>query len=151
MTAGVWFIAIEETKTAAGRREIPIHKKLIELGLLDYVARLKAAGNDRLFPELTKQRDGYSARVSKWFAKYRQRCGIEGTNYRKCFHSFRHTFKGWLQRRCRVEKTRIQALIGLDLGDVTDGTYGDDFTPADLKPDIDLLDFGLEHPKFQEL
>jgi len=146
---GIWCIAIEDAKTKAGWRKVPIHKKLIALSLLDYVSHLKASGNDRLFPELSKGRDGYGARVSKWFARYRHRCGIEGANYRKCFHSFRHTFKDWLQRKHRVEKPRIQALIGHEPSDVTDKTYGFDFTPSDLKPDIDLLDFELNHPPFR--
>lgn len=142
---GVWCMAIEDAKTPSGWRKVPMHKMLVVLGLPGYAASLEKAGHDRLFPELTKQRDGYGARVSKWFARYRQRCGVGATDYRKCFHSFRHSVIDAL-RRARVEKARIQAIVGHDPGDTTDGVYGTVFSPGDLKPDIDLLDYGLKHP-----
>jgi len=47
-------------KTEAGLRLIPIHKKLIDFGFLDYIKSLKNKGIERLFPELEKKRDGYS-------------------------------------------------------------------------------------------
>ncbi|MDU7187743.1 MAG: SDR family NAD(P)-dependent oxidoreductase, partial [Klebsiella sp.] len=39
-------------KTVNAIRQVPIHPRLIELGLLEYVDALKVAGYDRLFPEL---------------------------------------------------------------------------------------------------
>lgn len=36
-------------KTVNAIRQVPIHPRLIELGLLEYVDALKAAGYDRLF------------------------------------------------------------------------------------------------------
>lgn len=144
---GVWFFNIEDAKSPAGWRTIPIHRTLIDLGFLRYVENLKHCGHSRLFPELTKGRDGYSDRVSKWFARYRKRCGITSTKYRECFHSLRHTFKDRIQRKHRIDKSRIQALLGHEPDDVTDGTYGNFFTAADLKQDVDLLDYGLNHPR----
>lgn len=59
---GIWYFWINEdtesaddvtksVKTDAGIRVVPIHSKLIELGLLDYVAALKIHNHKVLFPQ----------------------------------------------------------------------------------------------------
>lgn len=49
-------------KTVNAIRQVPIHPRLIELGLLKYVDALEAAGYDRLFPELKHNKiKGYPA------------------------------------------------------------------------------------------
>lgn len=77
-------------KTKASRRQIPIHSKLIELGLLAYVEARKASGSDVLFALSMDARDGMGQAVGRWFARYlRGKVGIKDS--RKVFHSFRHT------------------------------------------------------------
>lgn len=76
-------------KTLSSRRLIPMHPHLVEAGLLQYAYDLKAKGEQRLFPELRRLRDGYGQTVSKWFRRYKEVCGISED---KNFHSFRHTF-----------------------------------------------------------
>src|SRR5690606_17512930 len=46
-----------QIKNSASDRAVPIHSKLIELGLKAYVVRQRAAGETRLFPELAAGRD----------------------------------------------------------------------------------------------
>ena len=41
-------------KTEAGNRIIPLHPKLIDLGLLDYVKQMKNQSQKKLFPNLKK-------------------------------------------------------------------------------------------------
>ena len=58
----IWFFHVNDegesgegikksVKTAAGVRIVPVHSKLIELGLLEYVAVLKKVGYKQLFPQ----------------------------------------------------------------------------------------------------
>lgn len=57
---GVWIFDIKEDekrgqglKNDASQRMVPVHSRLIELGLLEYVRQTKATGAMRLFPTLT--------------------------------------------------------------------------------------------------
>jgi hypothetical protein len=58
------------------RRRAPIHSSLIQLGLLDYVDRIKQAGHVRLFPALTKGDSGDADPVEKWFGRVVTKLGI---------------------------------------------------------------------------
>jgi hypothetical protein len=51
----------QRVKNKSARRLVPIYDSLIEAGLIRYVEKLRAAGADRLFPELKAGRDGFSA------------------------------------------------------------------------------------------
>lgn len=143
---GVLYFEIIDAKTKAGWRPVPIHRILIkELGFLNYIEQLKVAGHTRLFPELTRGRDGYGARVSKWFARYRKRCGITDSDFKKCFHSLRHNVVDQLRKEHNVEKSRRLAILGHEPEDTQDASYGSDYTAAELKPYLDLIDYGLNH------
>ncbi len=63
-------------KSKAAFREIPLHSELLRLGILNYVNKLRGRNELRLFPELKEGRDGYGQAASKWFARYREKCGI---------------------------------------------------------------------------
>lgn len=81
----------QKVKNKNAKRLVPIHDKLIELGLLRYVEALRQKGETRLFPEINEGRDGYAQTPSKWFQRHKKKCGIVG-KHTKVFHSFRHTF-----------------------------------------------------------
>lgn len=81
-------------KNRNSKRAIPIHPKLIALGLIDYAEALKKEGYTRLFPEL-KHSDikGYGKAAGKWFNESLLSSKLKmPRNGRKTFHSFRHTF-----------------------------------------------------------
>lgn len=81
-------------KTINAQRQVPVHSRLIELGLLEYVKGLREAGHRRLFPELLfDARKGYGKAAGSWFNErfLGRRLKIE-RNGRKTFHSFRHNF-----------------------------------------------------------
>jgi integrase len=143
---GVWVFDINDKKekrlkTLSSRRLVPIHPKLIELGLLEYVEKLKAKGETRLFPELSQRRDGYGQTVSKWFARYKKRCGIEeGKN----FHSFRHTFITHLKHK-QVDPFMIHELDGHAIDSQTMGRYGKRYTPDILlREAVGKIDYGVD-------
>jgi integrase len=124
-------------KTQSSRRVVPVHPRLIELGLHDHVESMRKKGEDRLFPELKKQRDGYSQVASKWFGRYRQKHGID-----KPFHSFRHTFIDEL-KQLDVDHKKIAALVGHKDESMTGGRYGKPYKPEILHPVVCMLDFGV--------
>lgn len=82
-------------KTNSSHRIVPIHSKLIELGILDYIKRMKLNGHKIIFPEWTPINGKASAKVSKWFIRYLNIIGLrDDTEGAKLsgFHCFRHTF-----------------------------------------------------------
>ena len=129
----IWFLNLDHAptkgrvlKNESSRRQIPIHSRLIELGLLDLVS----ASNGRLFPDLSSAgARQLTASFSQWFGRYlRQVVGI--ADGRKTFHSFRHTFKD-LCREAGISKDLHDRLTGHSSRDVGDG-YGAGMFP--LKP-----------------
>lgn len=127
-------------KTLSSTRLVPIHPMLIEKGLIQYVYSLKAKGEQRLFPELRQQRDGYGQTVSKWFQRYKERCGIEKG---KTFHSFRHTFITHLKHK-QVDPFMLHELDGHAIDSETMGRYGKRFTPEILlKEAIEKIDYEI--------
>lgn len=113
----------QKLKTKNARRIVPLHSRLKTLGLLDYVQQLRAAGQERLFPELTKQRDGYGSAPSKWFKRLRGRVGIHD-KHTKVFHSFRHTFITYLFN-ARVTESEIAPIVGHEGKLITGQIYFD--------------------------
>ena len=131
---GISFISINEedekhVKTKAGIRQIPIHSELIKIGLLDYVAEIRAKGETLLFPEVMTdlvrgtKRDQLSpsAPLSKWFNHF-----IESVNAcveqpelkftpEHVFHSFRHTVRTEF-RRNRAPEDDVCRICGWEDG-----------------------------------
>lgn len=134
----------KRVKTKAARREIPVHSKLIELGLIERVNTLRNAGQTRLFPELKLRRDGYGHTASKWFARYAKRCGIKESG--KVFHSFRHTFINRL-KQADIPENKIAALVGHEEGSITFGRYGKSYQPRILQEVIEVLDFQVTNER----
>ncbi|QTF91670.1 site-specific integrase [Halomonas sp. BM-2019] len=103
-------------KNAGSWRLVPIHSRLVELGLLDYmVAR---AGQERLF-DVTAWKGRFGFRPSKWFTYHRQKLGI-GPD----FHGLRHTVAEEL-RLMGGQGHVISWLLGHSAQNMTD-QYGAD-------------------------
>ncbi|MBK5145252.1 DUF3258 domain-containing protein [Budviciaceae bacterium BWR-B9] len=85
--SGRYYLMVEDSKTEAGTRQIPLHKKLVELGFLDFS---KPKDKGLLFPEIT-----YNNKVTKVFHDIRETLDIpylNDYNERRIVHSLRHTF-----------------------------------------------------------
>jgi integrase len=134
---GVWVIDInnqgdKKIKTPSSLRRIPVHPFLQSgVNLIGYAEALKRKGEERLFPELRRRRDGDGMTASKWFARYKTRCGIVENGAKKDFHSFRHTFVNTL-KQALVEETMIAELVGHAVDSMTMGRYGKRYTPKIL-------------------
>ncbi|WP_176669175.1 site-specific integrase [Comamonas testosteroni] len=103
---GIWYLwitteseadsGIEKSVKTGESRKVPLHKKLIELGFLDYVSRIKASGAKRLFPVWKPAPDGKaSPAAEKWFVRLIKKTGLRDETPKAQLvgmHSFRHTF-----------------------------------------------------------
>ena len=140
---GVWVFDInakdeKRLKTLSSERLVPIHPRLVEIGLLDHVEMLRGRGEKRLFPELDQRRDGFGQTASKWFARYRERLGIKSP-----FHSFRHTVVDELHQ-LGADHKKIAALVGHADESMTGGRYSKPFRPDVLYPVVCLLNFRID-------
>lgn len=157
--AGTWFIDIapaesqdeevncdakghkvkKSVKTAAGRRQVPLHPELIRLGLWNFVdRRRKATKHDPyllpgLKPNMYGDRAAYALR--RFNTSFLPKAiHVEDA---QSFYSLRHSFRDAL-RRCNAPADTLQALggwsqsPGSSAGKVTSSDYGDK-TAADLQ------------------
>ena len=141
----VWMIIIDETqgkrvKTTSSIRKVPIHPQLISLGFIKYVEILKSNGVDRVFPELTKERDGYSSKISRHYnEKFLQSVGVWKKNV-KVLYSTRHTFIN----RCYnkgVDRDIIKQIVGHEPDFTLDVYGGNPFTPQQLYQGISKVTY----------
>jgi integrase len=131
----------KRVKTDAGRRIVPVHDALVNLGLLDYVQTVRQDGHIVLFPELIGGRDGPGQPASKQFARYCDRVGLRDREL--VFHSFRHGAIGRM-RTAGIRKELSMVVVGHSPADDVHDSYGDiknDFKIADRKRAIDVLNF----------
>jgi integrase len=144
----------QRVKNKSAKRHVPIHDKLIEVGLIRYVDQLRAKGHDRLFPTLKCYvKGGYGAGPSKWFGRFKQRCDIM-EKQTKVFHSFRHTFISTLLND-DVPETAIAPIVGHEGKLVTSKVYWNVKDAAKRKPTVDKFQPPPEVwnlvPKFEEV
>ena len=109
---GNHYIHVEDAKNeSSADRDVPIHRDLIDAGLIEYVY----ACNDRLFPKVVSENEVQSSAFSKWFGRHLTSLGITSTS--KVFHSFRHLFKD-LCRNVKLDSSVIDQLCGHEPGTV---------------------------------
>ena len=133
----VWYFDINDDegknlKTLQSKRKVPLHSKLIELGLAEYIQN---CDKDRIFHEIEPYKGDYSHHYSKWFGRYLERFEIKKD--KTSFHSFRHNFRDALKGK--VNETHLRALMGHDKGDVHNAYGSNNFDMKDLKEAIEKL------------
>lgn len=127
----------KKLKNLASRRVIPIHPKLIELGLLEHVDKCHDDG--RLWKNLKKGKyAGYSNALGKWFQKFNRRFVTKDSM--KTFHSLRHSFADTL-KRLLVEKSVVSELLGHADDSMTFGRYGKRYEAKVLLSAISLIEY----------
>jgi integrase len=143
----------KKLKNNASRRIVPIHQSLIDAGLLRFVDELKAAGHDRLFPELRPNSIGkVSPRVSEWFTEYRRSKNVGSKSGRstKTFHSFRHTMNWTLQKTGVTQEIR-EALCGHTSKSINARVYGGAFPLKMLQEALSKLKYDVTIVPFVSL
>lgn len=109
---GIWYFDVNDKgdkhlKNSASVRKVPVHQKLLSLGLIEYVSDLDGAS---LFPLLQKDKYGKLTQVwSKWFGRHLRRVGVIESS--KVYHSYRHGMKDFL-RNAGVDEAISDAITG---------------------------------------
>jgi integrase len=114
-------------KSAAGRRVVPVHPRLIAAGILDHV---KAVKRGPLFPQFEPKRDGSRGHaLSDQFGNHAAKLGIKSR-----FHSFRRAFVACLDA-AGIDADRKAYLTG-HARSWTSRTYNDPGIAADALIDV---------------
>jgi integrase len=120
---GIWFFDItDESATAAdvvksvknelSKRAVPIHSKLLALGLLAYVARIRTQGASLLFPEFAPSKGKASGEAEKWFRRHLEVLGLRDVTPKARlvgFHAFRFTL---VHQAEVIHEPRVDAITG---------------------------------------
>jgi integrase len=108
-----------------GERLVPIHPDLIKLGLVERVERLRAAGEERLFPDMRiDSAAGKGNAISKGFGYYLKSIGIKPRRAHGIvgIHSLRKTVIQTLQGST-LSAERRRAIVGHEAGDPVADTH----------------------------
>lgn len=102
--SSVWYFWITADSDADSRirksvktgdsRKVPIHKKLIELGILKYLDRVKSQGHKLLFPEWLPVNRRASGEAEKWFRQFLRDTSLRDETPGATIlgmHAFRHS------------------------------------------------------------
>ncbi len=139
--SGIWCVDINDNgefkrlKNKASKRIVPLHSKLLEHGLLDYVQK---AGNGRLFPMLTYTvKAGYGRNLGRWFNEsLLPELGIKKVTL--TYHSIRHTVATQLRNNA-IETSTVKDIIGHKHGDITIDTYASKLSKGLMQKAIETL------------
>jgi len=129
---GLWLLDVlpdaargTTVKNEASQRKTPLHSRLIDLGLLAYVAEIRKKRGDKsmLFPISAKTigRSTVGDATTKWFQRLRKSVGVKGN---KPLHSFRHTVVTRLIA-AGVAQDKVMMIVGHTDQTVTGGIYTD--------------------------
>lgn len=110
-------------KTETSQRIVPVHSRLVALGLLTYHAARQEAGDKRLFPEIKADARGFISGVpSKFLNGYMRDIGVKTDN--TAFHSLRHNFADRLRAAGYLDQEFGFILGHGDRFGMTTGRYG---------------------------
>jgi site-specific recombinase XerD len=86
------------TKTENRKRFVPVHRKLVEFGLLELQGEALHVGREMLWPQIPSPEaaDRFSNKFSAWFSLF-LRTKVKITDELKTLYSLRHTFQDRLQ------------------------------------------------------
>jgi integrase len=125
---GIWCFDLNDDddtkklKTDASRRLVPIHSRLIALGMLDHVQALRASGAQKLFPDFQYcPKNGWGRSLGRWFNdRFLVQIGLKGKGV--SFHVFRHTVITQLLQ-AGIEQPLVQTIVGHERQGVTQQHY----------------------------
>ncbi len=151
----IWYFELTDTrpdqhlKNKQSRRIIPIHPKLVEFGLIDYLRDVRKNKKDRLFFKLEySKKNHYAHSLSAWFGRYLKEIGFKTRS--KVFHSFRHTVKTYL-RDCKVPLEYQNELCGWTGTDVGQKVYAGKVPLKTLYEEICKLDYPFLNENLEKI
>ena len=153
-----WYIDINRNtkdkslKNDQSKRVVPLHPVLIELGFVDYCDRLKKAGYQRVFPELTwaKSDAKYAKESGRKMSLMLQQLGMPRDSMH-VFHCLRHNMNNALIRVSSLSlpfdeglKNFIRyTLMGHKPGDDVNVRHYTKATSEEMAALVNVLDYGL--------
>lgn len=147
MLDGCWCFDVnaekdKRLKNAASVRVIPVHQKLIDAGLVNYVESVKKVGHSRLWMNLKWARvAGYTNSICKWYQRFNRHYVTDDP--KKVFHSMRHTVADTLKQK-GISEVVIAELLGHTHASITSGRYGKRYQPKVLLDALMQLDYGVD-------
>jgi integrase len=138
----------KSVKTDASVRVIPLHRRLILLGLQEYIEDVKALGESYLFFYLTSGTNGMGNAMTHWFSRRLDSLNMKGgVGDRKGFHSFRSTVVQRLED-AGVPGDFRQQFVGHEVEGEQRRAYGKGYPIRVLNDKIiPHLDWAFLHPK----
>ena len=132
---------VKHLKTSAAKRKVPMHSRLLELGLMRRVEQAKKAGEVRVLSQLPPK-DNYR-RFRDWFNRNVKKVQIDGKPI--TFHSTRHTARDEMDN-CGIDFEMRHALGGWQLGySSSEAVYGIGKNLSNKKEAIEKLRYeGLD-------
>ena len=121
---GTNYIHIYQSKSKAGKRMIPIPKKLLDSGLADFMK-----GKDRIFKYTDRLGKGSGNAVGKKFKRLLK--ALEINRDKLVFHSLRKYVNNFLKQKGIAYEVRCQ-FIGHKIEDINNRVYAQDFTVDQL-------------------
>lgn len=141
---GIHFLSIniegegKRLKTFNARREIPLHRTLIDLGFLALVNDRRETQSERVFPELKADKYGYySHGFSKFFSQYLE--GVGAKTAKTSFHSLRHTFEDAC-REAAIPRDEMDTLQGHSVGGMA-ARYGQGYKLPQLADGVAKIEY----------
>lgn len=99
-------------KAKGSERIVPIHSKLIDLGLIDYKNALLNHSHSNLFPDEIRDKSGRFSAIQKRFNHQFKKLEFEtNKNESKVFHSFRHLVRTRLTE-LSINEGLIDSIVG---------------------------------------
>ncbi len=147
---GIWLFDLndegqdKQLKTVSSRRLVPMHAKLIEHGLLEYVDVMRLRKKTKLFPDLSNTVEhGRGRNIGRWFNEtLLPKLGVKDKGL--VFHSLRHTVITRLSR-ADVPESIVKAIVGHAQQGVTQQHYfKQGYTLRQLNDAIQKLDYSLQ-------
>lgn len=133
----------KKLKNVSSIRVIPIHKKLIELGLIDYWKSQLKKNEKRLWNNLSLGLEGYGTNFRKWYGSYNRKYVTQDTQ--KTFHSFRHLFAHTFRQLSLtddIDHFSIKYLLGHSSSkDITINTYTHGYNMKSLSVVLNKLEY----------
>lgn len=130
----------KKLKTLNSDRIVPVHSEFLRLGFKRFFEGKEES--ERLFSDLSKTNGKWSHNFSKWFIRYRRKCGV--TEPGKTFHSFRHSV-ATIWKRQEVHESIPATLLGHSAGGITYTRYGKGYEIDKLLEVIQLITYpGLD-------
>ena len=113
---------LKTSRSATGKREFPVPKVLLDLGLLRYLSWVKGKHQTAVFPELTLTSKGLYNGWGRWWGRYVRSSRALPKDKRQG-REFRHSFPT-AARDSKISEDAIGYLLGHTSPNVTTSGYG---------------------------